>query len=242
MSGHSKWATIHRKKGELDAARGKVFQKLAKELYVAAKAGTPDVDSNPTLRMVVEKAKAANMPKDNIQKAIDKAKGASEGENFESIRYEGYGPGGVAIMVDCLTDNRNRTASLVRSTFTKRGGNLGTDGSVSYLFERKGLLEIFNDYDEDEVMLTALDAGASDVVTLENSYFITTPADKFIAVKDALVAMGVAEFLTCEVSFVPSNEMEVDEETKEKVNHLIEQLEDLDDVQDVYHNLKEDIN
>ena len=131
MSGHSKWATIHRKKGLIDAARGKVFQKLAKEIYVAAKSGTPDIDSNASLRLVVEKAKAANMPKDNIQKAIDKAKGAGSGENYESIRYEGYGPAGVAIMVDCLTDNRNRTASLVRSTFSKRGGNLGTDGSVS---------------------------------------------------------------------------------------------------------------
>lgn len=240
MSGHSKWATIHRKKGELDAARGKVFQKLAKELYVAAKSGTPDIDSNPTLRMVVEKAKAANMPKDNIQKAIDKAKGASEGENFESIRYEGYGPGGVAIMVDCLTDNRNRTASLVRSTFSKRGGNLGTDGSVSYLFERKGLIEIPKEYNEEEVMMAALDAGATDMETLDTSYFITTPADAFIAVKDALTQLGVAEFLTSEVRFVPSNEIETDDETKEKVMNLVNQLEEIDDVQDVYYNLKED--
>lgn len=240
MSGHSKWATIHRKKGLIDAARGKVFQKLAKEIYVAAKSGTPDVDSNAALRLVVEKAKAANMPKDNIAKAIDKAKGASEGENYESIRYEGYGPSGVAIMVDCLTDNRNRTASLVRSTFTKRGGNLGTDGSVSYLFERKGLIGIPSDYDEDEVMLTALDAGAIDVETLDNTYFITTPSDKFIAVKDALVDIGVREFLTSEVTFVPNNEISVDEETKEKVYNLIEALEDIDDVQDVYSNLKED--
>lgn len=240
MSGHSKWATIHRKKGELDAARGKVFQKLAKELYVAAKSGTPDIDSNPTLRMVVEKAKAANMPKDNIQKAIDKAKGASEGENFESIRYEGYGPGGVAIMVDCLTDNRNRTASLVRSTFSKRGGNLGTDGSVSYLFERKGLIEIPKEYNEEEVMMAALDAGATDMETLDTSYFITTPADAFITVKDALTQLGVAEFLTSEVRFVPSNEIETDDETKEKVMNLVNQLEEIDDVQDVYYNLKED--
>ena len=137
MSGHSKWATIHRKKGLIDAARGKVFQKLAKEIYVAAKQGTPDPDANPSLRLVVEKAKAANMPKDNIQKAIDKAKGAGENEHYDQIRYEGYGPQGVAVMVDCLTDNKNRTASFVRSTFTKKGGNLGTDGSVSYMFERK---------------------------------------------------------------------------------------------------------
>ena len=240
MSGHSKWATIHRKKGLIDAARGKVFQKLAKELYVAAKSGTPDPDSNASLRLVVEKAKAANMPKDNIQKAIDKAKGAGNGENYESIRYEGYGPGGVAIMVDCLTDNRNRTASAVRSTFSKRGGNLGTDGSVSYIFERKGIIVIPSDYDEDEVMLTALDAGALDMENNGDTYLITTPSDKFIAVTDALANIGVAEFLTSEVTFVPNNEVELDDETKEKVYNLIEALEDIDDVQDVHHNMKED--
>ena len=240
MSGHSKWATIHRKKGLIDAARGKVFQKLAKEIYVAAKSGTPDPDSNASLRLVVEKAKAANMPKDNIQKAIDKAKGASEGENYENIRYEGYGPGGVAIMVDCLTDNRNRTASSVRSTFSKRGGNLGTDGSVSYIFERKGIIVIPSDYDEDEVMLTALDAGALDMENNGDTYLITTPSDKFIAVKDALSNIGVAEFLTSEVTFVPNNEITLDDETKEKVYNLIEALEDIDDVGDVHHNMKED--
>ena len=240
MSGHSKWATIHRKKGLIDAARGKVFQKLAKELYVAAKSGTPDPDSNASLRLVVEKAKAANMPKDNIEKAIDKAKGAGNGENYESIRYEGYGPGGVAIMVDCLTDNRNRTASAVRSTFSKRGGNLGTDGSVSYIFERKGIIVIPSDYDEDEVMLTALDAGALDMENNGDTYLITTPSDKFIAVKDALANIGVAEFLTSEVTFVPNNEVELDDETKEKVYNLIEALEDIDDVGDVHHNMKED--
>ena len=240
MSGHSKWATIHRKKGLIDAARGKVFQKLAKELYVAAKSGTPDPDSNAALRLVVEKAKAANMPKDNIKKAIDKAKGASEGENYETIRYEGYGPGGVAIMVDCLTDNRNRTASSVRSTFSKRGGNLGTDGSVSYIFERKGIIVIPSDYNEDDVMLTSIDAGALDIETTPDTYIITTPSDKFIAVKDALSDMGVKEFLTSEVTFVPNNEITLDEETKEKVYNLIEALEDIDDVSDVHHNMKED--
>ena len=202
MSGHSKWATIHRKKGALDQARGKVFQKLAKELYVAAKLGTPDPDSNASLRLVVEKAKAANMPKDNIQKAIDKAKGASEGENFESVRYEGYGPAGVAIMVDCLTDNRNRTASGVRSAFTKRGGNLGTDGSVSYLFKRTGIIEIPVEYNEDEVMLTSLDAGADDVSKNDETYEITMSAENLMAVKDALEQMGVKEFLTCEVTYL----------------------------------------
>lgn len=240
MSGHSKWATIHRKKGELDAARGKVFQKLAKELYVAAKQGTPDPDSNPSLRMVVEKARSANMPKDNIQKAIDKAKGASEGENYESIRYEGYGPGGVAFMVDCLTDNRNRTASQVRACFTKRGGNLGTDGSVSYLFERKGVIVIPSDYNEDDVMMNALESGAVDIITNGDTYEIYTTTDTFIKVKDALEQMGVKEFLTSEITYMASNEMILDDETKEKVLTLVEQLEELDDVQDVYYNLKED--
>ena len=142
MSGHSKWATIHRKKGLLDAERGKIFQKIARELYVAAKGTNGDPADNPNLRLVVEKAKSNNMPKDNIQKAIDKAVKSAGGEDYESVRYEGYGPNGVAFMVDCLTDNRNRTAMLVRSTFTKRGGNLGTDGSVSYLFNKKGIINI----------------------------------------------------------------------------------------------------
>ncbi len=238
MSGHSKWATIHRKKGELDQARGKVFQKIAKELYVAAKQGSPDPDSNAALRLVVEKAKAANMPKDNIQKAIDKAKGASEGENFEAVRYEGYGPAGVAFMVDCLTDNRNRTASQVRSAFTKHGGNLGTDGSVSYLFKRIGMIEIPVQYDEEEIMLASLDAGAEDVTKEEDVYQITMPAEALLAVKDALSQMGVEEFLTSEVTYLATNQVDVDAEVHEKVEKLMDALEELDDVQEVYHNLK----
>ena len=240
MSGHSKWATIHRKKGLIDAARGKVFQKLAKELFVAAKSGTPDPDQNASLRMVVEKAKAANMPKDNIQKAIDKAKGAGENEHYDQIRYEGYGPSGVAVMVDCLTDNKNRTASFVRSTFTKRGGNLGTDGSVSYMFERKGSIVIPNSYNEDEIMLTALDNGAIDVENDGENYSITTAPDDMLKVKEALEAVGVSSFLESEVTYIPNMEVEVtDEEQKEKVLSLIEQLEDIDDVQSVYFNMKD---
>ena len=239
MSGHSKWATIHRKKGLIDAARGKVFQKIAKELYVAAKSGTPDPDQNASLRMVVEKAKAANMPKDNIQKAIDKAKGAGENEHYDQIRYEGYGPQGVAVMVDCLTDNKNRTASFVRSTFTKKGGNLGTDGSVSYMFERKGSIVIPNKYDEDEVMLTSLDNGAVDVENDGANYNITTTPEDMLKVKDALSQIGVEEFLESEVTYIPNMEVEVDDEHKEKVLELIEQLEDLDDVQSVYFNMKD---
>lgn len=241
MSGHSKWATIHRKKGELDAARGKVFQKLAKEIYVAAKSGGPDPDSNASLRMVIEKARGANMPKDNIEKAIQKAKGGSESENYDAIRYEGYGPSGVAIMVDCLTDNKNRTASEVRSSFTKRGGNLGTSGSVSYMFERRGIIDIPSDYDEEEMMMTSLDSGALDFIVMDDVYEIVTLAENFIKVKKALEEAGVQEFLTSEVTFIPSNTIEVtDSEQVEKIHNLINQLEELDDVQDVYCNLKED--
>ena len=240
MSGHSKWATIHRKKGLLDAARGKVFQKLAKEIMVAAKGGSPDPNQNAALRLAVDKAKAQNMPKDNIQKAIEKATGGTDGANFESVRYEGYGHGGVAFMVDCLTDNRNRTAASVRSAFTKAGGNLGTDGSVSYMFERRGSIVIADAYDEDTMMMTALDAGALDFEHIENSYVITTDQNTFTAVKDALEAEGVKEFEQCELTYIPNMEVELDDEGKEKVEKLVETLEDLDDVQDVYYNLKED--
>ena len=239
MSGHSKWATIHRKKGLLDAARGKVFQKLTKEIMVAAKSGSADPSQNAALRLAVDEAKAQNMPKDNIQKAIDKAVGSADSANFESLRYEGYGHGGVAFMVDCLTDNRNRTASSVRSAFTKAGGNLGTDGSVSYMFERRGSIVIPSEYDEDEMMMAALDAGALDFEKIEDSYVITTDQNSFTAVRDALETAGVKEFLECELTYVPNMEVELDEEGQEKVMKLVDTLEDLDDVQDVYYNLKE---
>ena len=240
MSGHSKWATIHRKKGLLDAARGKVFQKLAKEIMVAAKGGSPDPQTNAALRLAVDKAKAQNMPKENIQKAIEKATGTTDGANYENVRYEGYGPNGVAFMVDCLTDNRNRTASQVRSSFTKAGGNLGTDGSVSYMFERRGSIVIPGEYDEETMMMTALDAGALDFEAEDNTYVITTAQDTFTAVKDALEAADVKEFLECELTYVPNMEVSLDEESTEKVVKLIETLEDLDDVQDVYCNLKDE--
>ena len=237
MSGHSKWSTIKRKKGELDAARGKVFQKLAKEIFVAAKSGDPNPDNNPTLRMVIEKARAQNMPKDNIQKAIDKASGAGNAENFESIRYEGYGPSGVAFMVDCLTDNKNRTASMVRAAFTKRGGNLGTSGSVSYMFNRRGIIVIPSSYDEEEMMMIALDNGALDFESDDENYTITTEPDDFIKVKDALTNNGVEEFLVSEVTFIADNLIEVSDEVQEKVEKLIGALDDIDDVQDIYHNM-----
>ena len=240
MSGHSKWATIHRKKGLLDQQRGKIFQKLAKEIMVAAKGGSPDPNQNAALRLAVDKAKAQNMPKDNIQKAIEKATGLSDGANYENVRYEGYGHGGVAIMVDCLTDNRNRTASQVRSTFTKYGGNLGTDGSVSYIFERRGSIIIPGEYNEDEMMMASLDAGALDFEKQDNNYLITTDQNSFTSVRDALENAGVKEFLECELTYVPNMEISQDEEGQEKIIKLIDALEDLDDVQDVYYNLKEE--
>lgn len=238
MSGHSKWSTIKRKKGAIDSERSKVFQKLAKELMVAAKSGDPNPENNPSLRMVVEKAKAENMPKANIESAINKAKNQGVGENYEQIRYEGYGPGGIAIMIDCLTDNKNRTAGFVRSTLTKRGGNLGTDGSVSYLFERKGIIVLDKVYEEDKLMEDILDLNILDFIVDEDSFIIYTEPNNFIEVKYSLEEKGYNSFLVSEVTFIPNNYISLDEEMTEKVNNLIDALNDLDDVQSVYHNLE----
>lgn len=239
MSGHSKWAKIHRAKGAADQERGKLFAKIAKEIYVVAKGTDGNIDMNPSLRVVVEKAKSNNMPKDRIQAAIDKATKSSEGEDYEQIRYEGYGHGGVAFMVDCLTDNRNRTASFVRAAFTKRGGNLGTDGSVSYMFERKGVIVTDKIVDEDTVMMSALDNGALDFIVNDDNYEIYTDTDNFVKVKEGLESVGVTNFLTSEITYVANNEIELDDEGKEKVLGLVEALEDIDDVQNVYYNLSE---
>ena len=238
MSGHSKWSTIKRKKGAIDSERSKVFQKLAKELMVAAKSGDPNPENNASVRMVVEKAKAENMPKANIESAINKAKNQGVGENYEQIRYEGYGPGGIAIMIDCLTDNKNRTAGFVRSTLTKRGGNLGTDGSVSYLFERKGIIVLDKVYEEDKLMEDILDLNILDFIVDEDSFIIYTEPNNFIEVKDSLEEKGYNSFLVSEVTFIPNNYISLDEEMTEKVNNLIDALNDLDDVQSVYHNLE----
>ncbi len=237
MSGHSKWSTIKRKKGAIDAARSKVFQKLAKELYVAAKSGDLDPANNAALRMVVEKAKAENMPKANIESAIQKAASKGAGESYESVRYEGYGPHGIAIMIDCLTDNKNRTAGFVRSTLSKKNGNLGTDGSVSYMFKRKGLIVIENVYSEDKVMEDILNLDIIDMEIGEEEITIYTEPDKFLAIKDELDTLGYDKYIVSEVTFVPDNYISLDEEGTEKVMALIEALEDLDDVQNVYHNL-----
>ena len=237
MSGHSKWSTIKRKKGAIDAERSKIFQKLAKELYVAAKSGDPDPTNNAQLRMVIEKAKASNMPKSNIESAIAKAMNKNNSENYEEVRYEGYGPAGIAIMVDCLTDNKNRTASFVRSTFTKKNGNLGTDGSVSYMFKRKGLIVLENVYEENKFLEDVLNLQVLDVLYEEDIIIYTKPED-FIKIKEELENMGYDKFITSEVTFIPDNYIKLNEEEEEKALSLIETLEDIDDVQNVYHNLE----
>ncbi len=237
MSGHSKWSTIKRKKGAIDAERSKIFQKLAKELYVAAKSGDPDPINNAQLRMVIEKAKASNMPKSNIESAIAKAMNKNNSENYEEVRYEGYGPAGIAIMVDCLTDNKNRTASFVRSTFTKKNGNLGTDGSVSYMFKRKGLIVLENVYEEDKFLEEVLNLPVLDVLYEDDIIIYTKPED-FITVKEKLEKIGYDKFITSEVTFIPDNYIKLNDEEEEKVLSLIETLEDIDDVQNVYHNLE----
>ncbi len=237
MSGHSKWSTIKRKKGAIDAARSKVFQKLAKELYVAAKSGDPDPNNNASLRMVVEKCKSENMPKANIESAIQKAASKGSGENYEAIRYEGYGPSGMAIMIDCLTDNKNRTAGFVRSTLTKKNGNLGTDGSVSYMFKRKGVIIIENVYPEEKVMEDILGLDILDM-EIDEEITVYTEPDKFLNVKEELDKLGYDKYLMSEVTYVPDNYLTLDEEGTEKAASLIEALEDLDDVQNVYHNLE----
>lgn len=239
MSGHSKWSTIKRKKGAIDSERSKVFQKLAKELFVAAKSGDANPENNSALRMVIEKAKAENMPKSNIESAINKAKNKGNDESYEAVRYEGYGPGGIALMIDCLTDNKNRTAGFVRSTLSKKGGNLGTDGSVSYLFERKGVIVLEKEYDEDKLMEDVLALDILDFVSDDDSYTIYTDPNSFISVKDALTNMGYDKFIVSEVTFVPNNYISLDGENEEKVFGLIDALNDIDDVQAVYHNMEE---
>ena len=237
MSGHSKWSTIKRKKGAIDAERSKIFQKLAKEIYVSAKNGDADPINNAALRMVIEKAKGQNMPKANIQSAIDKAKSKSSSDSFESIRYEGYGPNGIAIMIECLTDNKNRTAGFVRSTLSKRGGNLGTDGSVSYLFKRKGLLILDKEYDEDKLMEDVLELNIEDFNVLDDGYEIIVDPNDFINIKESLENMGYNKFNLSEITFIADNYITLEDTAKEKVLNLIDSLEEIDDVQNVYHNL-----
>ncbi|MGB0722364.1 MAG: YebC/PmpR family DNA-binding transcriptional regulator [Gammaproteobacteria bacterium] len=235
MAGHSKWANIQHRKKAQDAKRGKVFTRLIREITVAARMGGGDLASNPRLRLAVDKGLAANMPKDNIERAIKKATGDLDGVVYEEVRYEGYGPGGVAVMVDTMTDNRNRTVSEVRHAFTKHGGNLGTDGSVAFMFNKLGVISYAPGKDEDQLMEAALEAGAEDVVANDDGSFdvLTTP-DDFVDVKEALVGAG-HEPDDAEVTMRPDTTTELDVESAQKVIRLIDRLEELDDVQDVYH-------
>ncbi len=235
MAGHSKWANIKHRKAAQDAKRGKVFTKIIRELTVAAKGGAIPED-NPRLRAAMDKALAANMKKDTIDKAIARGAGAGEGDNYEECTYEGYGVNGVAILVECMTDNRNRTVSDVRHAFTKRGGNLGTDGSVAYLFERKGQIMFEPGADEDRIMEVALDAGAEDIQTFDDSSVeVTTSFEDFLAVRDAMTAAEL-EFANAEVTMIPSTTIPLNPEDAEKTLTLVDMLEDLDDVQNVYTN------
>ena len=236
MAGHSKWANIQHRKKAQDAKRGKLFTKLIREITVAARMGGPDPDSNPRLRAAIDKGLGSNMTKDTIERAIKRGAGASDGENYEEVRYEGYGPGGLAVMVDCLTDNRNRTVAEVRHAFTKAGGNLGTDGSVAYLFTKTGTLTFAPGSDEDRIMEVALDAGAEDVQSSEDgSIEVTTTPEEFMNVKDAMTAAGLEPEMA-EITMTPSTTVDLDLESAEKVMRLVDTLEDLDDVQNVYTN------
>ena len=236
MAGHSKWANIKHRKAAQDAKRGKLFTKLIRELVVAAKAGGPVVEDNPRLRAAVDKALGANMKRDTIDNAIARGAGTGEADNMEELTYEGYAPGGVAVLVEVMTDNRNRTVAEVRHAFTKRGGNLGTDGSVAYLFSRTGLIQFAPGADEDKVMEAALDAGAEDVVTAEDgSIDVLTHWEHVGEVRDALVSAGLEPAQT-EVTMLPSTEVTVDADTAASLVGLIDMLEDLDDVQNVYSN------
>ncbi|HOO22806.1 MAG TPA: YebC/PmpR family DNA-binding transcriptional regulator [Clostridia bacterium] len=236
MSGHSKWANIRDKKGKTDAKRGSIFTKLGRELAVAVKQGGPDPNSNSRLRDAIDKAKANNMPNDNIMRSIKKASGELGAVNYEEMQYEGYAPGGVAVIVTALTDNKNRTAGDVRHLFDKCGGNLGTTGSVSYLFKKKGVIVIEKgDLTEDDAMMLVLDAGGDDVVTDEDVYEIyTMPAD-FQTVKEVIENRGLT-ILSAQIEYVADDYITPSAEDAAKIQKLIDLLDDNDDVQDVYHN------
>jgi len=236
MAGHSKWANIQHRKGAQDAKRGKLFTRLIREITVAARMGGGDAASNPRLRAAIDKALDANMTKDTIERATKRGSGAQGGDNFEEIRYEGYGPSGVAVMVDCMTDNRNRTVADVRHAFTKCGGNLGAEGSVAYLFTKRGVLSYPSGIDEDSIMIAALEAGAEDVVADDDgSIEVMTAPEDFAAVKVAMVAAGYTPEVA-EVTMQPSSSVVLDLEDALKMAKLLDMLEELDDVQNVYSN------
>ena len=243
MAGHSKWANIQHRKGAQDARRGKLFTKLIREITVSSRVGGGDPANNPRLRTAIDKALTANMSKDTVERAIKKGMGATDGAQFEEIRYEGYGPGGIAVMVDCLTDNRVRTVAEVRHAFSKSGGNLGTDGSVAYLFTKTGIISYPEGVDEDKLMEAALDAGADDVISHEDqSMDVLVDSEHFETVRDTLVSLGLSPE-NAEVTMRASTTVALDQADAEKMIKLLERLEDLDDVQNVYSNadISEDI-
>jgi YebC/PmpR family DNA-binding regulatory protein len=236
MAGHSKWANIQHRKGAQDAKKGKLFTRYIREITVAARTGGSDINSNPRLRLVVDKALSANMTKDTIERAIKRGAGEVEGAHYEEVRYEGYGPGGVAVMVDCLTDNRNRTVSEVRFAFTKCGGNLGTDGSVGYMFKKTGILSYAPGTSEDKVMELALEAGADDVVVNgDGSIDVLTDPELYMDIKTAMTKGGLEPAAT-EITMRATTGAAVDRDTAEKLMKLTNTLEELDDVQEVYSN------
>ncbi|TNE84537.1 MAG: YebC/PmpR family DNA-binding transcriptional regulator [Deltaproteobacteria bacterium] len=236
MAGHSKWANIKRRKGAQDAKRGKIFTKLIKEITVAAKMGDPDPAANPRLRLAVDKAKAQSMPKDTIQRAIDKAVGALDGDAYENITYEGYGPAGIAVLVECLTDNRNRTSADVRHAFTKHGGNLGTSGSVAYQFARKGVFTFPKEStDEETLMMQGLEGNAEDVEDAGEIWTVTCAFEDYDLCRNALEELGIEE-MTSELMQQPDNTVALSAEDAEKVQRLVDHLDDLDDVQDTWTN------
>ena len=237
MSGHSKWHNIQAKKGKADAKRGKIFTKIGKELILAAKNGGGNPDVNAKLRDVIAKAKASNMPQDTIVRAIKKGSGELEGVNYEEIVYEGYAPGGVAVIVNVVTDNKNRSAGNVRHAYSKYGGNMGSTGCVSFMFQQKGelVIEKTDELDEDEVMMMALDAGAEDFASEEEVFVVTTTPEDFGTVREALESNGV-EFLEADIKMIPNMYTSVDMDTAVKIQKMLDALEEDDDVQDVYHN------
>ncbi|MBB5022664.1 YebC/PmpR family DNA-binding transcriptional regulator [Desulfurispira natronophila] len=236
MAGHSKWANIRHRKGAQDAKRGKIFTKVAKEITIAARNGG-DPEMNPALRLALQKAKGVNMPNDNIQRAIKRGTGEIEGVSYEAVTYEGYAPGGIAVLVESLTDNKNRTVAEVRHIFSKRGGSLGESGCVAYMFDRKGIITINSDAaSEDDVMMVALESGAEDVKNADGIFEVLTAATDFMAVRDAVEEAGIP-IETANFSMVPATTIAIeDEKTASQVLNLMEALEDSDEVQDVYMN------
>ncbi|MBV1877853.1 MAG: YebC/PmpR family DNA-binding transcriptional regulator [Pseudomonadales bacterium] len=236
MAGHSKWSNIKHRKAGQDAKRGKIFTKIIRELTIAARDGGGNVDDNPSLRTVVDKAKSAQMPKDTMERAIQRGAGGLDGSDLSSLTYEGYGPGGVAVLVETVTDNKNRTVAEVRHAFDRLGGNLGTSGSVAYLFDKKGQIHLAPGADEETIMELAIDAGAEDVESADDgSIEVITSAEDFLAVKEAVQVSGVA-LENAEIAMIPQTYNDLDEVTSEKLLKLLDMLEDLDDVQNVYTN------